>query len=184
MTAITTVYAGQNNLQKGTTMDRREPTGTVVEGRDGPELLIHRTLPHAVEEVWAWLTDPEFLGRWYGTWVGDRASGTVELTMLEDPGHPGTCRINRCDAPTELAVLVTDRAGQVWDLQVMLERSGEGTRLTFRQPLGDFVLEVGDIGPGWEYYLDRLAAGLAGRAVDEITFDAYHPYQVEHYRSA
>lgn len=136
-------------------MEQREPTGAVAEGPDGPELVIHRMLPHPIDDVWAWLTEPELLGRWYGTWTGDPSSGIVELTMLEAPDHLGTCRIIRCEPPTQLAVSLIDPEDQAWDLQVTLEQSGEGTRLTFRQPLGDFVLTVGDIGPGWEYDLDR-----------------------------
>lgn len=180
---LTSFYAGHTTYRQGPTMEQREPTGAVAEGPDGPELVIHRMLPHPIDDVWAWLTEPELLGRWYGTWTGDPSSGIVELTMLEAPDHPGTCRIIRCEPPTQLAVSLIDPEDQAWDLQVTLEQSGEGTRLTFRQPLGDFVLTVGDIGPGWEYYLDRLTAGLAGRPIDEVDFGSYHPYQVEHYRS-
>ena len=32
-----------------------------------------------------------------------------------------------------------------------------------------------NVGPGWEYYLDRLVAAEAGRSVAEVDWDAYYP---------
>lgn len=37
------------------------------------------------------------------------------------------------------------------------------------------------MGPGWEYYLDRLAASLDGRDVTTVVWEAYWPHQREHY---
>jgi len=31
------------------------------------------------------------------------------------------------------------------------------------------------VGPGWEYYLDRLVAAEAGRSVAEVDYDADYP---------
>ena len=40
------------------------------------------------------------------------------------------------------------------------------------------------VGPGWEYYLDRLVAAESGGDPASLDFDDYYPSQSEHYRSA
>ena len=42
--------------------------------------------------------------------------------------------------------------------------------------------QVGDVGPGWEFYLDRLVASVVGDPLPE--FDDYHPSQVAYYEAA
>ena len=39
------------------------------------------------------------------------------------------------------------------------------------------------VGPGWEYYLDRLVAAETGADVAAIDFDDYYPAQSDHYRA-
>ena len=39
------------------------------------------------------------------------------------------------------------------------------------------------VGPGWEYYLDRLVAAETGGDVAAIDFDDYHPAQSDYYRA-
>ena len=40
------------------------------------------------------------------------------------------------------------------------------------------------VGPGWEYYLDRLVAAETGGDVGSIVWDDYYPGQADHYRAA
>jgi hypothetical protein len=40
-----------------------------------------------------------------------------------------------------------------------------------------------DVGPGWDYYLDRLVAAETGGDVAAIDFTDYHPADCEYYRS-
>lgn len=47
-----------------------------------------------------------------------------------------------------------------------------------RMPLSDRKL-AGDVGPGWEYYLDMLVAAREGEALP--SFDDYYPAQRAHY---
>ncbi len=56
------------------------------------------------------------------------------------------------------------------------------TTLTFTQPDIDPV-EAESVGPGWEYYLDRLVAAESDGDVDAIDFDRdYYPAMLEHYK--
>ena len=75
-----------------------------------------------------------------------------------------------------------DGAAEPWRLELALATHGTGTALTFAQLLAD-PAGIGDIAPGWEYYLDRLAAVLRGADVEAVRFEHYHPAQSEHYRS-
>jgi hypothetical protein len=60
-----------------------------------------------------------------------------------------------------------------WPLGVTLADSGGGTRLRFTHELAE-PYDATSIGPGWQYYLDRLEAVVAGRPVPE-DFDPYYP---------
>jgi hypothetical protein len=55
------------------------------------------------------------------------------------------------------------------------------TTLRFGQRLTD-PETAASVGPGWEYYLDRLVAAEAGNDLTGIDFDDYYPALAEHYR--
>ena len=44
-------------------------------------------------------------------------------------------------------------------------------------------IPVDSVGPGWDYYLDRLVAVEAGRDVGTVVWDDYYPALAEHYRA-
>ena len=54
------------------------------------------------------------------------------------------------------------------------------TTLRFGQRLGPQD-DVGSVGPGWEYYLDRLVAVRDGRDVASIVWDDYFPVLQPYY---
>ncbi len=37
------------------------------------------------------------------------------------------------------------------------------------------------VGPGWDYYLDRMVVAEAGGDVAAVSFDDYHPVFADHY---
>jgi len=162
-------------------MTTREPTGYLSAGPVWPELIITRRIPHIIDAVWNHITDPELLDTWYGTFEGELATGAVTLTVQESPDTPGEARIQHCEAPTALAVTL-DSPGGVWVLTVALSADGEETDLEFRQRLDGIEYDAADIGPGWEYYLDRLVLALDGEDVSALQWDDYHPALCEHYR--
>ncbi|NGP05181.1 hypothetical protein G6038_06720 [Rhodococcus sp. 14C212] len=130
---------------------------------DGSSLVtLHyvRSFALPVGEVWAALTESDRLERWYGRWTGDPASGRVRLTMTDEHDTATTdVRILRCDPPHDLGV---DQDG--WHLEATLTQVGVVTTLEFSHrhvPRS----ETSEVGPGWQYYLDRLDAVLAGRSL-------------------
>jgi len=156
-----------------------EPTGR-IETRDGVRrLIIERTLAAPIEEVWAAVTEPARLERWIGTWTGDPDEGRVTFRMTAEGADAPeeTIEIRECVPPRRLAV------SSQWDLELDLAEHDTGTSLVFTQP-GIDPVEAESVGPGWEYYLDRLVAVVTGADVSGIDFDGdYYPAMLEHYRS-
>lgn len=161
-------------------MTPREPTGYLSTGVVGPELIIARRIPFVIDAVWNHLSDPELLNTWYGTYEGDPATGSVVLTAQEAPDQPGDVQIQHCEAPNALAVVLQSPAGD-WALSVTLSAEGDETDLEFRQRLDDLEHEAADLGPGWEYYIDRLIVALEGGDPDSLQWDDYHPALCAHY---
>lgn len=136
-------------------------TGAVQPEHDCPNdaslvrLVYHRNFLLPIGDVWEAFTDPDRLSRWYGTYTGDPTTGRVRLTMIDDHDSATTdVRIVRCSPPTGFSVEVDG-----WLLEVALHHVGRVTTLEFTHrhvPRS----EAGEIGPGWQYYLDRLDAAL------------------------
>ena len=71
-----------------------------------------------------------------------------------------------------MAVIRNLRSG-AWRVVLSLRAEGDGTVLVFAHE--DVPAdEVGSVGPGWHYYLDRLGAVLAGTPVPD-DWDSYFP---------
>lgn len=121
-------------------------------------LHFQRSFPLPIGEVWAAVTEPDVLARWYGCWTGDPSSGRVRLTMTDEHDSATTdVTIVKCTSPR---VLVVDQDG--WRLELRFRQVGRVTTLEFTHrhvPRS----EAAEIGPGWQYYLDRLDALLVGQ---------------------
>lgn len=145
------------------------------ETRDGQDhLVLTRTFQEPVEDVWAAITEPERLGRWFGVWSGDPTTGRVQVRWgFEDGMGEETYVIEVCEAPHRLRLYnLAENAGQVWTLDLRLSEEGGRTVLDFAQVMND-GLPVTDVGPGWEYYLDRLAHSVRTGEVSQVGWDGY-----------
>lgn len=162
----------------------KDVTGA-VENRDGaPHLVWRRHFEAAVWDVWAAITEPTRLERWIGTWTGDPTTGQVYFQMtaegVDAPSEPHA--ILACEPPTRLVVQtdMPEELGGAWRLDLTLTEADGVTTLTFAQPMTDPELAA-SVGPGWEYYLDRLVAAETGADVTSIVWDDYYPAQSEAY---
>lgn len=153
------------------------PLGAVVREGDGYRLEFVRTFPDPIDRVWAAMTDSDELQGWYGTWTGDPSTGEVEVTFNEAPDNPGPVTIEECQAPRLLAVVVPSPDGP-WPLRIELESIEGGTRLTFNHRLAE-PFDASYIGPGWQYYLDRVTAHLNGTPIPS-DWDAYGPLSTQY----
>jgi uncharacterized protein YndB with AHSA1/START domain len=148
------------------------PTGRLF----GNDLVLTRTFHAPVADVWASLTDPERTARWFGPWKGDAAPGrTIQIQMMHEDSQPWMdMTIDACEPPRRLAL----SSVHDWHLDIVLTESGGVTELRFTQHLTD-PQGVGEIGPGWEYYLDALVASRDDRPAPQ--WDDYYPAMKKHF---
>ena len=141
-------------------------------------IVFARRLPLSRAEAWAAVTDPVRTARWIGPWSGDPASGTAELTMTAEDGSPTSpVEVIRC-APPLLGVRVGPGG---WVLTVRIQGDDDDVVISLEQHIAD-AASAADIGPGWDYYLDRLVEAEAGRDPDALIFEPdYYPALSGHY---
>lgn len=149
---------------------------------DSGTVVFPRRLPMSREQAWAAITDPARTARWIGPWSGDPASGTVQLTMTAEEGDPvDGVEVVVCDAPG-LLVVRTGPDGGGWLLTVRVEGDDDEAVIYLEQDIAD-ARSASDIGPGWDFYLDRLVEAEAGRDPEALNFEPdYHPGLSSYYR--
>lgn len=86
--------------------------------------------------------------------------------------------IAECRVPNFLRVKTIDESGS-WDLSIELTAAAHATELRFVHH-GLLPGAVGDIGPGWEYYLDQLLASITGGPLP--VWDDYYPAQRDYFQ--
>ena len=153
------------------------PTGRLF----GNDLVLTRTFRAPIADVWASLTDPERTARWFGPRLGDAAPGrTIKVQMVQEEGQPWMdMTIDACEPPRRLAISANDDHGG-WRLELELAETAGVTELRFTHHLTG-TDGVGEIGPGWEFYLDALVAAREGQPGPD--FNDYYPSMKEHFEA-
>lgn len=155
--------------------------------RDGTAYVVfERTFTAPIADVWAAVTESDRLSRWIGNWSGNPASGSIDFFMTAEAADAPAEQIfiDECVEPTRLVMRSTrpDDHSLLWSWQVDLAEAGGVTTLTFAQEVCDIVLAE-SVGPGWDYYLDRMVAAETGGDLAVIDFDDYFPAFAAHYRA-
>lgn len=153
----------------------RTPTGRLLGTSTGSDLVLTRTFRAPATDVWASLTEPDRTARWFGPWQGDAAPGrTIKVQLVfEDQAPWMDLRIHACEPPWRLAVTATDESG-AWRVELLLSETDGVTDLRLVHHLDpDTEAQIGEVGPGWEYYLDMLLAARDGTPRPE--FGDYYP---------
>jgi uncharacterized protein YndB with AHSA1/START domain len=158
------------------------PTGRVVRSSDAFDLVLERQFRAPIDDVWESVTTPESTARWYGRWEGTPGAGNViRVQMAFEKGEPWSdMTITACEKPRHFALHSKHDYGEFF-LDLALTHAAGTTTLTFTQRRFDPAM-AGDMGPGWEYYLDNLVAARAGEKLP--VFTDYYPSQTEYYRAA
>lgn len=158
------------------------PTGLSHVRPDGDAVAFTRTLGVPVEELWAAISESERTARWFGTFQGDPADGYVMVSMNaegDDNTTPIRYAVDRCEPPRLLQVSSSTDFGD-WNLVLEVEPTTAGSSLTLSHLVTD-PTSIESIGPGWEYYLDRLAAALGGTDPDRVAWEDYYPAMQPYY---
>jgi uncharacterized protein YndB with AHSA1/START domain len=152
------------------------PTGRLR----GDDLVLSRTFRAPIGDVWTSVTSSESTARWFGPWERTGDDKKIRIQMAFEEGKPwldGT--IEHCEAPHHLAVRTKGAYGEKL-LSMTLSESAGTTTLEFVHHSVNRKA-VGELGPGWEYYLDALVASREGQPLP--TFDAYYPAQKAYFTS-
>jgi uncharacterized protein YndB with AHSA1/START domain len=153
------------------------PNGRLHRHDGGADLIVSRSFRAGLDDVWAGVTEPERTARWYGPWRGEAAPGrTIQVQMAYEEGAPWfDMRIEVCEPPRRLVL-----TGDGMTVELSLTHDGGRTELSLtHQRL--LVEHVPDYGPGWEYYLDMLAASREDRPLP--SFDDYPKLMTGYYRA-
>jgi uncharacterized protein YndB with AHSA1/START domain len=155
------------------------PTGRILPTTEGRDLVLTRTFKAPIADVWASITEPERTARWFASWSGEAGPGrTIRYRLEFEDGTPeGDMTIDACDPPRHLAVSSSDDSG-TWRMEATLAEEGDTTVLTLVQHL-EAGAKAAEVGPGWEWYLDRLVASRDGGAAPD--FEDYYPGQAAFY---
>ena len=155
--------------------ERNDITGAVVDIDGTPNLVLTRTWNASAAELWRDLTESSRLEKWIGRWEGDPQNGHVDFFMTAEGDDVELERytIRECDPPRRFAGDTSQQGGS-WHLWFELIEKGDTTMLVFGQRLNPGE-DVGSIGPGWEYYLDRLVAVRQGKDAASVAWDRYFP---------
>lgn len=126
-------------------------------------VLLRRTFPAGVEQLWQACTENDPLSRWLGRIEGDPQGG--EFTLVLRSGAEGDVRtqitVLRCDPPNRLDLRWSfEGADSVVSAQI--EPDGSGARLSIEHYAHTEKSAIG-YGPGWEEFLADLEDVLAGR---------------------
>jgi uncharacterized protein YndB with AHSA1/START domain len=147
----------------------------------GTDLVFTRTFRAPIEDVWASVTESERTARWFGPWTGDAAPGrTIQVQMAFEEGAPWSdMRVDACEAPHRLAIS-SSVGDESWHLELLLTEADRVTELRF---IHHFEKSdgIGEIGPGWEYYLDLLVASREEPPAARPEFTDYYPAQKEYF---
>jgi uncharacterized protein YndB with AHSA1/START domain len=160
-------------------MGQVQPTGRVSRDVRGLELIVSRRIPAPAGEAWAWVTDPSLVKQWFGSFRAvPKPGSTFSVKLLAEEGHPSVrMGVLEC-IPGERYVVETVEADDVWHLTISVADLG-GASMVFLAHRLETAREAGSIGPGWEYYLDRMLAARSGGAMPD--FDDYFPSQKPYY---
>ena len=144
-----------------------------VDGR--PALRFERRLPHSIERVWRAVTEPAELVRWFV--VSDVPWTPVAGEEFEAGGAAG--RITALEEPTLLA---WEWGAERYSFE--LAPDGDGCVLVFTHVFNPEYGPDWQHAAGWETYLNRLRAHLAGGFLSELDAHAGVEALVARYRAA
>lgn len=140
-------------------------TSPVIEKHpDGYRLLYEDVYDTDIDDLWQAITTRQRLARWMVDYTGDLREGGTWAVATEGDEEPwATGKIAVCDAPRSFTTTWHATGEDPTHLTVTLEAVGGGTRM---QLVHTGIRSI-FYGAGWQTYLERLAAEVAGEPIPE-----------------
>lgn len=133
--------------------------------RDDEGLGLHLEKSYQTEagDVWAALTEPGRLARWFAEVTGDLRLGGEFLIVFDpdDPSQRVTGSVLECRPAERLAVSWCIEGEPTSTVSVDLTAEGAVTRVVLEEHRVPLSRAAG-YGAGWQAYLEQLAADLGG----------------------
>src|ERR1700761_2106902 len=116
-----------------------------------------------IDDLWAAITDPDRVARWYGRVDGDLRLGGQFHLFVDGSEWDGTGVVEACEPPRHLQVR-TQEAAEPYEevIEATLTADGDQTVLVI-EARGMPLDKVAFYGAGWQMHAEDLAAYLAGR---------------------
>lgn len=119
-----------------------------------------------MDEVWAALTDPQRLARWYGDVEGELKAGGEFHCRVFASGWQGTSRVTVCDPPRRFA-LVSKESGDLNESAVEVTLTADEGKTTIVYEHRGIPLELlFAYGAGEQIHVEDLGNHLAGHGRD------------------
>lgn len=125
-----------------------------------------------VDDLWAALTDPRRLARWYGQIEGDLRPGGEFRLYIEANDWDGTGRVDACEPPRRLLVTTREtdeswrkgRGAAPFDEVIEATLTADGNQTVLVIEVRGVPLDmIAFYGAGWQIHAEDLAAHIAGR---------------------
>ena len=130
-----------------------------------------------IDDLWAAVTDPERLARWYGKVEGDLRPGGAFTVYLESADLESNCRVDTCEPPQHLRLTSreSDESAGRGDGPEPFEQTIEAT-LTADGAQTVLAIEVRGLpldkieyyGAGWQVHAENLAAHITNSTPDDL----------------
>ena len=136
-------------------------SGTYDPGDGQPTIRFARTFPHPPAAVWAAISQPAQLEKWFPTTVEFeelRAGAPIDFRFTHVDFPPMAGEIREVDAPHRFAFTW---GSDVLSFELHPTEGGDACRLSFTVAL-DAAEKAARDGAGWEECLDGLALTVAG----------------------
>ena len=116
-----------------------------------------------IDDLWAAITDPDRVARWYGRVDGDLRLGGQFHLFVDGSEWDGTGVVEACEPPRHLQVRTKEAAEPYEEvIEATLTADGDQTVLVI-EARGMPLDKVAFYGAGWQMHAEDLAAYLAGR---------------------
>jgi uncharacterized protein YndB with AHSA1/START domain len=133
-----------------------------AENGQGALRMEHRIAAH-VDEVWAAMTDPARLSRWYGVVEGDLRPGGAYTAHVHSSGWEGAGHIEACE-PLRRLVFRAAEPGRPESRTEITLTADDGTTVLVWDQHGLPLKYIAAFGAGTQVHVEDLAAYLAGGA--------------------
>jgi len=116
-----------------------------------------------MDDLWSALTDPERLARWIGEVEGDLRIGGEYRFRFFASGSEGTGRVEACEPPRRLLVLIKDADAPYEEVIEATMASDAGQTILVIEERGMPLDLLAAYGAGVQIHVEDLADYLAGR---------------------